>query len=224
MQLRLVGLASQPGRWLFVVEKVEGIGYPMTGDSIWIDPGAGVKDLHGNAQGNAANRRVALRVDAPPADLRVKVLHPVSKPKDLPEFQGGKGFALVPGRAAVDAGFSGECCAVYGTLEEAGLGQDEAASGISLEASQPFSARIQVFSHLGDFLGNLTFSVTEKDFERLEQSADGRRKLTLLWDMRSSRGSPAATGVYIFKIRMEPLNSPTEAVTELVRVGLMRER
>jgi hypothetical protein len=46
----------------FIVSQIQGVVYPQTGDSLWIDPKAGVADAAGIIQNNPNNRHVVLTV------------------------------------------------------------------------------------------------------------------------------------------------------------------
>ncbi|HEX7510159.1 MAG TPA: hypothetical protein VF335_02580, partial [Chitinivibrionales bacterium] len=47
----------------FIVDSVVGVQFPQNGDSLWLNGAAGAKDIAGNMQANAVNRKVVLRVN-----------------------------------------------------------------------------------------------------------------------------------------------------------------
>ncbi|MBN1129540.1 MAG: hypothetical protein JXA71_11165, partial [Chitinispirillaceae bacterium] len=84
----------------FVVQSISNaaIPLPLAGDTIWINPTAGVSDSLGNPQANPANRRVLLQVDWPQAEWRIVISsNPFTHdaPITAPTFGGGKGTAIV---------------------------------------------------------------------------------------------------------------------------------
>jgi hypothetical protein len=83
----------------FIVESINNpsVLYAMAGDTVWINPTAGVSDSLLNPQANPKNRRVLLQVDWPRADWNIVIwrnpLYPDSSIGT--EFGGGKGTAII---------------------------------------------------------------------------------------------------------------------------------
>jgi hypothetical protein len=69
------------------------IKFPRTGDSVWIDPAASIKDVSLNVQKNPANRRVPLKVTLKP-DLRISISSNPFNPADPILVRGVSGSGL----------------------------------------------------------------------------------------------------------------------------------
>jgi hypothetical protein len=83
----------------FIVESINNpsVLYALAGDTIWINPTAGVSDSLGNPQANPKNRRVLLQVDWPRADWRIVLWkNPFEVNGSIGvTFGGGNGTAII---------------------------------------------------------------------------------------------------------------------------------
>ena len=99
----LTNIGSVTGRGLyaysFIVESINNpsVLYARAGDTIWINPTAGVSDSLGNPQANPKNRRVLLQVEWPRADWRIVLWkNPFEVNAVIGEtFGSGKGTAII---------------------------------------------------------------------------------------------------------------------------------
>jgi hypothetical protein len=100
--------------------------------------------------------------------------------------------------------------------------------GVDIEASRAFTVNVQVFTNLGGFVNQLTFTIGPKEFQKLERgSAGGTRRLRVLWDSRARNGSPVGTGAYVLKTTVTLMRIPgiAEGHTfskDYRRVGVLR--
>ena len=62
LSLVVPSLSTGASTLRFIVSQIQGVVFPQTGDSIWINPSAGVGDAAGVIQNNPGNRRVILTV------------------------------------------------------------------------------------------------------------------------------------------------------------------
>jgi phosphodiesterase/alkaline phosphatase D-like protein len=75
-------------------------------------------------------------------------------------------------------------------------------SCLSVDIVLPDAATVSVaiFDNLGSSVIAFDQSVSKQDFKRLAATVDGRRILPVSWNLRASRGAPAPSGVYLWKI------------------------
>jgi fibro-slime domain-containing protein len=58
---------------IFVINSIDGIGYPAKGDSVWINDTCGLSDLLSNKQFNSNNHRVLLKVNTIPVSYNIRL-------------------------------------------------------------------------------------------------------------------------------------------------------
>lgn len=100
--------------------------------------------------------------------------------------------------------------------------------GMTIEASRAFTVNMQVFTNLGGFVNQLTFTIDPNEFRKLERGpGGGTRTLRVLWDSRARNGSPVGTGAYVLKttvtlMRIPGIAEDNTVSTEYRRVGVLR--
>jgi hypothetical protein len=96
--------------------------------------------------------------------------------------------------------------------------------GLTVEATRPFKVDVKVFSNLGQFVNEVTFSVDEAHFRRLPQgSLDSSRVMKILWDNRTAEGGLAGTGAYVMKSHVA-LTQGGLSNRRIQMVGVLRKR
>ncbi|MBN1756783.1 MAG: fibro-slime domain-containing protein [Chitinispirillaceae bacterium] len=97
--LDYLGTGTAPDNYRFVVRLItpSSLSFASEGDTIWIDPSAGVADSGGITQTNPLNRRVLLQVDWPAEDWRAMIgPNPFRRDTRQPESEGGgAGTAII---------------------------------------------------------------------------------------------------------------------------------
>lgn len=123
---------------------------------------------------------------------------------------------------------SGICCRVLATPANSLSPDSSRTVGILIEASREFNLDVKVFSHLGEFVNRLAFTVPREEFPKLSPMG-GRdaRYFRLLWNGQTLNGSPVGTGAYILKtsVTLLPVPGVTDAATTATlihRVGVLR--
>lgn len=209
--LFIVQSASVPGSTASVTGQA--------GDSLWINPVAGLVDALGNIQVNPDNIRVPLRIATP---VRYSVesaaaggMGSVSKEPHGPPW-------VVYGGPALGATF-GE--APHALPVAAQLPGPIRPGGIVIESSHPFALTLRVHDNLGQFVTKVELQVAAREFDLLEPGkVAGTRRLYLLWNGTADRGNLAATGAYIYawNLILQPDEGPPQASAGKRIFGLIR--
>jgi hypothetical protein len=170
-------------------------------------------------------RRAFPFVPAHPTSISVRWLNPLPKPPGHAAMD-GKNWILA-GAAdlayKISSGRDG-CCQM---LPWPVTAYDSVRySGVRVAATRAFEASVKIFSNLGQFVDEVSFSVPQGEFEKLPSAGiDGERAMAILWRSHSARGAPAGTGAYVFRTRItlvpEPLE-PSMERTDTRVVGLLR--
>lgn len=102
--------------------------------------------------------------------------------------------------------------------------------GVALEASRAFKVDIHIFSNLGEYVNQFSFTVSPAEFEKLPKLGKGaNRSIRVLWDNRAWDGRLVGTGAYVFKTTITLLKIPGIAEDNAVRndsrvVGVLRSQ
>ena len=194
---------------------------PENGDSLWINPAAGVADPIGNAQTNPANHRVVLQVKEP-VHMDVVPVAPQGITHGIAPASGDPVWSVYGG-----GGLSGSLGTGPGSLPVQIAAPDVVHfGGLIFEATAPFDLELRVFNNVGEFVSAVKAEVSEPDFVRLEPGAlAGTRRLTLLWNGVAQNGQLAASGAYLFKyVLAVHSGSQTGTVAGIKRLGILRGR
>ncbi len=89
--------------------------------------------------------------------------------------------------------------------------------GVLVEASRAFKVDVSVFSNLGEFVNRLRLTLPPDEFDKLEKTENGARRLRILWDNRDVKGALAGTGAYVMKTTLTLLKIPGVSENEVVR-------
>jgi hypothetical protein len=120
------------------------------------------------------------------------------------------------------------CCSHASTPVNAQSPDSLRLVGIVIEAFRGFTLDLKVFSHLGEPVDHVVFSVPESEFSKLTPVAGKEaRFLRLLWNGRTRDGSRVGNGVYIFKSAVTLLPAPGTARAPVAasssrRIGILR--
>jgi hypothetical protein len=68
------------------------------------------------------------------------------------------------------------------------------------------SVDISIFDHLGTPVISWSRDIPAFEFGQLPSSGDGRRVLSVSWNLRASQGEPVPSGVYLWKVRVQGLD------------------
>jgi hypothetical protein len=177
------GLADIPGQ----------VFAPKEGDSLWIDPLAGVSDTVGNIQKNPGNVRVPILLLT---NLNYKLTSP--SPGGVAHIMAdlvGPNWSVFGGSGLTGTiGTSPYALPVTNQPESRGQ-----SGGLTLESTQPFFFELVVLDNLGHFVSRAKLDVQSGDFVRLPQgTTPGSRQLSLLWRGRTDDGRLAGTGAYVY--------------------------
>ena len=191
---------------------------PKAGDSLWIDPAAGIADSLGNVQANPSNARVPLQVWVP---LVYSVAGAAPKGfASIPATPQGAPWTVYAGPAT--QGSIGLAPASLPTIPQ--MPDPSRSGGLVLETTYPFLIDLRVFNNLGQFVTRVRLNVTDKDFTRLEAGSTlGSRRLHLLWNGIADNGNLAATGAYVhaWNITFFPVDGKPQS-TEGKRIFLTK--
>jgi fibro-slime domain-containing protein len=74
-QMTLTSINNSGNQWKFVINSIDGILYPSSGDSVWINDNrtCGISDSLSNKQINSNNHRVLLKVNLIPVDYKLRL-------------------------------------------------------------------------------------------------------------------------------------------------------
>jgi hypothetical protein len=218
--------SAGPNAWIYpILSAADGSSAavtPAAGDSVWIDPQAGVADSLGNVQSNPANARVPLRIRTP----LVWSIGPVAPGgvSRLPSGSQGAPWSVYAGPAAGPTfGIPPNSLPTLPAMPA-----DHArAGGLVLEATHPFSAEVTVFDNLGQFVSHVRLDAGPGEYEKLPTgSVPGARQAYLVWNGKTDRGSPAATGAYVFvwHLLFQPDDGPPQTAEGKRIFGILRDR
>lgn len=192
---------------------------PRSGDSLWINPLAGLTDTVGNAQIHAANVRVPLQILTP-------FVYTITSVGDKGVAKSGNNPSGL--NWVVDAGsqISGAIgTAPYRLPVVSDPNAVSRAGGLALETTRPFFIDLRIHDHLGQYVSRARLQVGVDEFLRLPLGATSEsRRIVLLWGGRSDQGNLAGTGVYIhdWSITFYTEDGQTQTVADRKRYGLVR--
>ncbi len=222
----IAGSALQPGEaaWQYLIKSTVAPGSsapvtPRAGDSVWINPAAGLSDALGNSQTNPANVRVPLRIWTP-LIYTIDGVAPGGV-AHLPAGMQGPAWTVFAGPGAGPSIGT----APYALPTADGLPDRSRAGGIVLETTHPFSLAMGVHDNLGQFVSRVRLDVGAGDFDKLPTgNTPGTRRVYLLWNGTSLQGGPAATGAYVhvWRIAFAPTEGPAQIATGKRIFGLLR--
>jgi hypothetical protein len=211
--------------WLFPIVSVTDASArpvgPAAGDSVWIDPSAGVADSVGNAQSNPGNSRVPLRIRT--------LLTWSIKPPD------STGVARLPSGAqgpqwSVYAGTSAGPRFGFPPFDLPTIRVDPAdrphAGVLDFEATHPFFADLAVYDNLGQFVSRVRLDAGPGEFEKLPPGrVPGTRGTFLVWNGTTDSRGHAATGAYVFvwRVRFQPDDGAPQIAQGKRIIGILRE-
>jgi hypothetical protein len=119
----------------------------------------------------------------------------------------------------------GTCCFSTPTV----LASDSAAFvGTVVQATQPFTVDVNIFSTLGEAVNSVNFTVNEAEFNKLPKGPDGKTNyLQVFWNSLAKDGTPVGNGAYIIKttVTMLPVvgkAAPAPPQSTIRRVGVFR--
>lgn len=193
-ELTLRWLASPSGeRHVYVVTAVSGAEAPQTGDSIWIDVSAHVRDIGGNTQDNPANRRVTLNTKEAPLAMETGS---VNNP-----FTPG---APAPNLKAAPSVLRKEWSRVGGGVIVTAQPKEE------VRRSVPLTGSVSIYDIVNNPVATDLPMVLDSETNRL----------FLVWDGRNSRNRKVATGTYLAVVTITQDGKPKEE--SIVRIGVKR--
>jgi hypothetical protein len=184
--------------WMYVIQATPAITgglsiLPMAGDSVWINPFAGVSDKMGNLQTNPNNNHVPLRIWTSLV-YRIESVAPggVSQLSFSPTGS--------PWTVFVGPGGENRIGIASASLPTTFITPDRPhAGGLLMDASHPFALDLHVCDNLGNFVGRVKLELTETDLSRLPQgNLPGTHRLYLIWNGTATTGGPVATGAYVY--------------------------
>lgn len=211
--------------WVYAIASAAGAGNaavtPAEGDSVWIDPQAGIADTLGNAQANPANVRVPLRIRTP-LTWSIGTVAPGGVSR-LPPGDQGPAWSVFAGPAAGPRfGDAPHDLPIIPSLPA----DHSRAGGLILEATHPFSVNLAVFDNLGQFVSHVQLDAGPVEFGKLPPgSFTGSRQAYLVWNGKTDRGSPAATGAYVFvwHLIFYPDDGPPQSSSGKRIIGVLRD-
>jgi len=222
---------------------------PAGGDSLKINAAGPLTDAVGN-HAHPLNRPIALKLKNKPrpAILTVHFDQPYEKVKNDPQapdfviLSGNADSSWTPVMGSV-AGRPAQDChqlACGGPVQSVpGAGIDRPA--ITLETDRAVQYSVTIFDNLGEFVNGFTGEITNAQLglddrnlpvtggnPLFARGAKGKFTLKIGWNAKSSKGSRAATGVYIAKVTAVSTVEDGDgkasrlAESQAVRFGLMR--
>lgn len=90
--------------------------------------------------------------------------------------------------------------------------------GITLLISDVSDVFVGIFDNMGVPITSFSHTYTMDELWEMEQAADGRWRLDIEWNGRSSQGTPAPRGVYLWKIIVQARNG--ETIETVKKLGL----
>jgi hypothetical protein len=177
-------------KYVFAVRSIQGVDFPRTGDTIRINPSAGVNDGKGNTQTNPKNRATLLEVT--PLRLHYTV---IAVPNPC-RISGQGPEANIP-QSIRDLGTT-EVRGVVIVAKPIG----KVASTIALSGK----------ATLYDVLGNIIF----RDREGLIQQKNQR--VLFVWDGTNQQGRLVATGAYLAAVTIQTTQGLKE--TQRIKIGI----
>jgi hypothetical protein len=222
----LLPASAGANAWLFpVVSVTDASARPAVaaaGDSVWIDPLAGLSDSVGNVQSNPANVRVPLRI-------RTLLTWNIRPPDST-------GVARLPSRAqgaqwSVYAGPSASPRFGTAPYDLPTVHLDPAdrphAGVLDFEATHPFFVELAVYDNLGQFVSRVRLDAGPGEFEKLPSgSVPGTRGTFLVWNGATDSRGHAGTGAYVFvwRVVFRPDDGPPQTAQGKRIIGILRER
>jgi len=97
-------------------------------------------------------------------------------------------------------------------------GQIQGCSRLGIEVRRPGLLQVSIFDNLGVFVLAGSWQVLPSDLVSLPDGPGGTVVDTLLWNQRSSTGSPVSTGIYLWKILYLP--DTGNKVETMLRMGI----
>lgn len=133
-----------------------------------------------------------------------------------------------PGLQVKSATGNGACCLIMPRPVDSRSRDSLGSVGILVEAPRGFRLDLKVFSNLGQFVNEVTFTVPGPEFSRLT-AVPGKetRYLRLLWTGEAASGAHAGNGVYVLKtaiklLPMPGLSEDPEPAVAVRKVGVLR--
>jgi hypothetical protein len=176
----------------FLISEIRGVENPSRNDSIWISPDAGVKDMNGNVQAKASNRRALLKIGQIALSFTILSgpnpfspgVSEIANDNDIPEkIQGKRGFLVK----------------------------------INLGKTGPLSiSEIKGTFRILDGLGNLIYTGT-----LLKGSVTDQNNYYFLWEGTNKKGRTVGTGSYLAHLEVETAETNSDDPPQRREVTLM---
>lgn len=199
---------------------------PVGGDSVAINDNSLTSDLSGTSP---KHRTFANIVGGTPHQAVSDFFVTFANGKSDASSAGMEGNATDPGFIPVDSTGHALPGRDNGKCENCNPGQEGAFSGsvINVQAHEPVTYVLTIFSNLGDLVARARGKIEEADLRYLSKNSAGEYVQRIVWTGKTQDGRMAATGAYVLKADFHfdksfRTGGDPSSSTKLTRFGFLR--